>query len=163
MKCENIRIDLSKFIDNELSFDSHLIISEHLDECEQCTHEVKSIQQLKQQLESLDIPTLSDDFNIKLQDRINKDNYKNRLRKLLPIAASIALIVPLTYFLTIKPQEEVQNDFMVELLSAGNSTNNDYEDFHKWTQIDDPNENLACGNSLSTNHCALDLSYVPRT
>ena len=124
-------------------------------------HKVDSIKKLKHQLESIDIPKLSDDFNIKLQVRINKDNYKNHFRKLLPIAASVALIAPLTYFLTINPQEEVQNDFIVELLSAGNSINNDYEGFHKWTQIDDTNEGLACGNSLSTNHCSLELSNVP--
>lgn len=162
MKCEDVQINLNRFIDNELNADSCLIISEHLVECEQCLHQVKSIQNIKQQLVSLEVPPLSDDFTIKLQGRINRDHYKGSLRKLLPIAASIALIVPLTYLLTNKPPAKVQNDFVSELISAGNSTNNDYENFHMWTQIDDAKEHLVCDNSKTTNYCSLDFTYIPR-
>lgn len=162
MKCEDIQIDLNKFIDNELSYENNLIINEHLNKCDQCLHKVKTIHKLKLQVVSLELPTLKDDFNIKLCARINKDNLRSRFSKLLPIAASIALIIPLTYFLTIKPTAEVENSFVVELLVAGNSINNDYEDFHQWTQINDLQENLACSNSKPTSHCSLDSPYNQR-
>ena len=75
MKCEDIKIALSEFVDNELNFKKHNAIKEHIDGCEQCSREVDSISTLKNQLARFE-SSLSSDFELKLHQRINKVNHK---------------------------------------------------------------------------------------
>ena len=160
MKCEDIQIGLNEFIDNELSFKESQIIKEHIDECKHCFREIESIKRLKKQVISLE-PSLSNDFDLKLQQRINEVNHKSRYRKVLPIAASIALIVPLIAYLTFQPPIATQQKFIIELQSIGKSISNDDDDFHKWTQLGDSNESMECSGSISGSYCSFDLSYFP--
>lgn len=159
MRCKDIQIDLNKFIDNELSHENNLIINEHLNKCKQCQDDVKALQNLKSTIASLEMPTLKDDFNITLNNRLNNNSLHKKFKRLLPLAASIALLVPLTYFLTYTPTTEVGKILAVELLTAGNSSNNDYEEFHQWTQVSDLQGNLACSNLEPMSYCSLDSPF----
>lgn len=162
MKCEDIQIDLSEFIDNESNFENSNIIKNHIDECELCFREVESFKRLKKQLVSFS-PSLSSDFDLRLQQRINEANTKSRFRTVLPIAASIALVVPLIHYLTFQPPVNPHHEFIVELQSIGKTTSNDDGNFHKWTQLNDSNESLECSGSISGSYCSFDLSYFPET
>lgn len=155
MKCENIQIDLSEFIDNELSFEKSQVIKAHIGECKLCFLEIESIKRLKNQLVSFEA-SLSSDFDIKLKQRINKANEKSLFRKLLPLAASIALTVPLVYYLTFQSPVTVQHDFIIELQFIGKTTINNDENFHKWTQLDDFKDSLECSGLISDSYCSLE-------
>jgi len=163
MKCKDIQINLSEFIDDELKVESSLIIQNHLGECKQCSHKIESIRQLKQQLISLDTPSLNDDFEIKLQKRIHKATSRSRFSQFLPLAASVALIVisvSIAHYSTFQPHLNVKNQFITELESIGKTRLSEYENFHKWTQLVNSQESLECGNLRSKKYCSLDLEYL---
>ena len=161
MKCEDIQIRLDEFIDNELDIVSSQAVKGHIEKCQSCFGETESIRWLKHQLVS-SAPSLSEDFDLKLQERINKANSKSDLRKFLPIAASIALIAPLVYFLKLQPPVEVQNKYILELQSLGKTAFNDIENFHVWTQSENSDENLKCSSATLDSYCSIDLLNFPK-
>lgn len=165
MKCEDIQIGLSEFIDNELHFKNSQIIKEHIGGCKLCFREVENIRRLKKQLVSFEA-SLCSDFDLKLQQRINEANKRSLFRKALPLAASIALVVPLVDYLAFQAPVAVQHDFIIELQSIGkmtlNDNDNENENFHKWTQLNDSKESLECSGSISGSYCSLDLLYFPQ-
>ncbi|KXI30427.1 hypothetical protein AX660_10710 [Paraglaciecola hydrolytica] len=162
MKCNDIQINLGEFMDNEMNHEKSLMIKKHVQECKQCFNQTQNILFLKQQLESLKGPSLNSDFEIKLQERIKKSNTKSNYSKFLALAASIALIAPLVHYLTFQPQLNVQKQFIIELESIGKTAFDEYESFHKWTQVVSSEESLVCGDAMSKRYCSLDKQYLSR-
>ena len=163
MNCKDIQINLGDFVDNELNVERRLMIKEHIHECEQCFLKIERARALKQQLKSLDVPSLNDNFEIKLQKRINETSSRDSFSKFLPLAASVALIlfiVPVTHFSTFQPQLNVNNKFITELESIGKTASSEYENFHKWTQLVNSEQSLKCGNSMSKKYCSQDIEYL---
>ncbi|KGJ95927.1 anti-sigma factor family protein [Colwellia psychrerythraea] len=160
MKCEDIKIALSEFVDNELNFNKHSAIKEHIDGCEQCSREVDNLSTLKNQLARFE-SSLSSDFEFKLHQRINKVNHKSRFHKFLPLAASIILIVPLVHYLAFMTAVTMLDGSIHELKYIGKTTSSDDEQFHKWTQLDDSNKKLACSGSAAGSDCFVEIPYVP--
>ena len=160
MKCEDIQFSLNEFIDNELDFENSQIIKEHINDCTLCFREFENIKRLKKHLVNFQ-PTLSNDFDLKLSQRINAANHKSRLYKAFPLAASIALTIPLIHYLTFEPTISIHNEFIIELQSIGKVISYDDDNFHKWTQLSDSNESLECSGSISGSYCYFDLSYFP--
>tara|TARA_R110002167_G_scaffold253769_1_gene460069 strand:- start:50 stop:502 length:453 start_codon:yes stop_codon:yes gene_type:complete len=149
-------------MDNELDHDKSLTIRKHIQECNQCFNETQNILLLKQQLESLNVPSLSSDFEKRLQERIKKSNTKSSYSKFLAIAASMALIAPLVHYLTFHPQLNENKQFIIELESIGKTRIDEYESFHKWTQVVSLEESLVCGDVMSKRYCSLDKQYLYR-
>jgi predicted anti-sigma-YlaC factor YlaD len=78
MKCTNIEPMISGFLDNELTQQEQQRVQIHLDSCESCAQEFKQLQGLKEQIASLEYPTI-DSAEL---EKLEQDLLANRSQKL---------------------------------------------------------------------------------
>jgi hypothetical protein len=56
MRCKNVQHELSGFIDEVLNARITILISQHLDRCEECRREYRRLELLRKKLGKLDSP-----------------------------------------------------------------------------------------------------------
>lgn len=95
MKCENIKLKISEYIDSMLTDEESKLFQEHLLECEECSVYYENFKMMIESLNEIDLVDPPINFNEQLQKRLVKE--KSLTRKVLaykkPILAVAALFL----------------------------------------------------------------------
>ena len=80
LKCENIRSDISAYLDREMPLWKSQLTKRHLDHCPACAHEVMRIRQTNETLHRLDRVKTSEDFVSVVMRRASAVRASEKLR-----------------------------------------------------------------------------------
>ncbi len=69
MTCDEVKEQLSSFIDNELDTKQRTLMEEHLPQCIACQKELETFRQLKCYVSHLSTPKLSSNFDAVLKQK----------------------------------------------------------------------------------------------
>ncbi|MDD2889327.1 MAG: zf-HC2 domain-containing protein [bacterium] len=98
--CDNIKLLIQAFVDNELSSDEQKILDSHIKECQDCKTELENAtilnKLLKDNIKKVDLPPY---FEAKLWARIEREkSRKFSFAKLIPITVSLICVIFVAVF-----------------------------------------------------------------
>jgi len=73
MKCEDLQLNLSTYLDDILTGEERSIVDEHLVRCPLCRQKLADFQMLRQSLRSLSRPALTNDLLISMRNRVAQE------------------------------------------------------------------------------------------
>lgn len=99
MECS--KINLSAYLDNELSQEEKQKVSEHLKNCKNCVEEIKVLSKLNNLVNKQKEIEPSSNFNMKFWERVRKDEDKKKAGLFwLPLPATAILLFIILFQLT---------------------------------------------------------------
>ncbi len=70
MKCENLQLNLSVYLDDILTLDERAVLDKHLAQCPLCRQKLADFQALRQDLRVLARPHLPNDLLVAVRSRV---------------------------------------------------------------------------------------------
>lgn len=113
-ECEKIRVELSAYLDNEVNEEERSLIVQHLNKCPDCGLEFEEIKRI-QRVFSVERLEASPYLESKVLNRIKEENIGVQfiIKKLVPVLASVLIIVASVYFLLAKENIGTIDDYIL--------------------------------------------------